>query len=216
MYFQEFWISNQRLCLHLLFRPTLFSAYSKLQEASFNGPFNSSSPTGMPRPKGVPFWAPGIGKVLFFLAGRMWKGYLFRERYLKGLQFSKFSMKKGPDCSKFSMRKGPDSVTKLCIWKGEGSGSRAEHSRIKSVREPLPSPRGLKLFFTQRKCFFNIKESFAKREDFKNMLFFCCISKLCQRRQCQTEAIVQQTCYEKLQVAMKLLKFHMVKFWKSA
>jgi len=48
--------------------------------------------TGMLRPKGVPFWAPGMGKGYLFHAGGMRKEYLFRERYVKGCQFPKFSL----------------------------------------------------------------------------------------------------------------------------
>jgi len=61
--------------------------------------------TEMLRPKGLPFWAPGMGKGYFCQTGGMWKGYLFRERYVKGSRFSKFSIWKGHDFTIFSMWK---------------------------------------------------------------------------------------------------------------
>jgi len=55
----------------------------------------------------------------------------FSGKGVKGCQFSKFSMWKGPDSPKFSM------------WKGKGSGLRAEHPRMKLVDRIPPGGRSL-------------------------------------------------------------------------
>jgi len=104
------------------------------------------------------------GKNLFVLRRNpnprgMWKGYLFRERYVEGVPFqgkvcgrgtfSGNGMWKGylfmeryvRGCrfSKFNMWKGPDSPI-FSMWKGKRSWHRAEHPRIKSAGEPSPPP----------------------------------------------------------------------------
>jgi len=81
--------------------------------------------------KGVPFWAPGMGKEYLFQAGGMWKGYIIRERYEKGCRFS---MWKGPNFPKFSM------------WKGKRPGHRSEHPRMKLVRIPPPGKTREKVY----------------------------------------------------------------------
>jgi len=90
--------------------------------------------------KGVPFSGWSYVKRGTFSEKVMWKGYLFRERYVKGCQFSKFNMWKGPDFPKISMWKGPD-FPKFSMWKDKGSGPRAEHPRMKSVGALSPGTR---------------------------------------------------------------------------
>jgi len=100
-------------------RHSLFNAHSYFTKMSkFRGGGTPYNGLWMLRPKGIPFWAPGMRKRSLFQAGGMWKGYLSSERYVKGCQFWKFSMWKGSDFPKFSM------------LKGKGSRPQAEHLHI--------------------------------------------------------------------------------------